>query len=177
MLLPLGCSKPIAEEYFAAPRDGARREYALEYSAPLLGVQKGRVASRIDGTERINGKPYFKEVAVFSGIPGMPAQIRYVRNDRDGIHVIEGNDNTKTEYLEIPFPVKVGNTWIVKKPKGEIHYRAEAIETLQLFDRKYDRCLKISYSGPHGEGYSYTAPVGSGRNHWRRGESRQERSR
>jgi hypothetical protein len=158
VFLASGCSKPTGEEYFPELRDGARREYTIEYSALLVGVQKGRLAYRIDGTETINGKTYFKEVAVFSGISGAPAQTRYVRRDKQGTYAIDGDDKTRTEYLETPFPVQVGNSWTVKKPKGESHYRAEAIETLQLFDRKYDRCLKISFSGPEGEGYSYSAP-------------------
>ena len=158
LLMASGCSKPTGEEYYPAPHDGARREYTIDYSALLVGVQKGRLAYRIDGTETINGKTYFKEIAVISGIPGVPAQTRYLRRDNLGMYAIDGDDKTKTEYLETPFPVQVGNSWTVKEPKGERHYRTEAIETLELFDRKYDRCLKVSCSSPEGEGYSYIAP-------------------
>ena len=153
-----GCSTPQGGEYFPPSRDGSRREYSFEYSDPLMGTEKGRIAYRIDGTERINGNTYFKEVAVVSGVPGVLVQTRYVRRDKDGIHVIDGEDNTKADYLETPFPVKVGSSWTVKKPKGETHYRAEAIESLQLLDRRYDRCLKLSYTGQNGQGYSYSAP-------------------
>jgi hypothetical protein len=156
-----GCSKPKEEdEYFPPPRDGSKKEYTFEMSdIHFPGViQKGRIASKYDGTETINGKIYFKEVIAYSGIPGMPAQIHYIKRDKDGMHAIDGDDNTKTEYLVTPFPVKVGNSWTVKTTKGETHYKADVIETLQLFDRKYDRCLKISWENSDGHGYVYRAP-------------------
>lgn len=158
VLFAFGCSKQPEDEYFPEIRDGSQREYSMEYSVLSVGVQKGRIAYRIDGTETIDGMVYYQEIGVISGIPGMPAITQFTRRDKQGIHVIDGNDKTKSEYLAIPFPIKVGNSWTANRHDGEYHYRAEAIETLQLFDRKYERCLKITFSGPGVEGYSYLAP-------------------
>ena len=108
--------------------------------------------------ETIKGNKYFKLVTVSSGIPGYPTLVQYVRIDTQGKHVIEGDDDTKTEYTEIPFPVKVGKTWTVKKPKGDWHYTAEGIETLHLIDRKYEGCLKLLFKAQNLEGYAYFAP-------------------
>jgi len=153
------CAKPGEQEYFPPLRDGAKREYSVQCATLVAGVLQGRLVWRIDGSEAVNGKTYFKEVRVTTGIPGVPAQLRYLRRDEQGIHAIDGNDKTRTEYLEVPFPVKVGNSWTVKSQDGETRFRAEAIETLRLSDRKYDRCLKVSYKSAKGEGYSYFAPA------------------
>lgn len=158
-LLISGCAPQEREDYFPTERDGDHREYSVEIRTPFAGVLKGRMARRIDGTETINGKKYFKEVTVTSGLPGIPADFSYFRRDKMGMHVIDGDDNTKTEYTAIPFPLKVGTSWTHRTPDGDQHYKAEGIETLQLFDRKYERCLKVSYMGKSMEkslkGYSY----------------------
>ena len=153
-----GCSKPKGAEYFPELRDGASKVYSIEYNVPPTGVQKGRLAIRVDGTETINGKSYSKELTVPSGIPGAPTQTRFVRRDKTGIYAINGDDSTKTEYLEIPLPVQVGSSWTSKSPRGELHYRAEAIEAAQLFDRSYENCLKVSFTSSVGEGYACHAP-------------------
>ena len=157
-LLISGCAPQEGEEYFPPERDGDHQEYSLEYLAPFAGLQKGRMATRIDGTETINGKEYFKQVQVISGIPGFPPSFTYIRRDKKGIHAIDGDDNTKTEYTEIPFPLKAGSSWTARTPDGDRHSKAEGIETLQLFDRKYERCLKVSYREKNVEGYSYYCP-------------------
>jgi hypothetical protein len=156
--LPCGCSKPREQGYFPEDHYGLRQEYSVESSGPLSGARKGRVVFWIDGKKTINGKAYFKEVTVISGIPGAGAAIQYRRWDSQGIHTIDGDDETQTEYLDTPLPINVGDAWTVKKPKGEAKYRAEAIEPLDLPDRKYDRCLKLAYQDHAGSGYSYYAP-------------------
>jgi hypothetical protein len=127
-------------------------------NVPVGGAQKGRLAVRGEGTETINGKVYSKVVTVTSGIPGVPPQVRYERRDKNGLYAIDADDSTKTEYLDAPLPVRVGSTWTTKSAKGEVHYRAEAIEASQLFDRTYEKCLKISFSKSDSEGYTYYAP-------------------
>ena len=161
-LLISGCAPQEGEEYFPLERDGDHREYSVMFLAPTVGVLKGRMATRIDGTETINGNKYLKQVEVISGLPEFPANFTYFRRDKKGIHIIDGDGNTKTEYTAIPFPLKVGTSWTVRNPNDYRQYRAEGIETLELFDRKYERCLKVSYMGKSMEkslkGYSYNCP-------------------
>jgi hypothetical protein len=158
MFLPCGCSKPAEPGYFPEDHYGLRLEYALMSSGQLSGVGRGRLVFRVDGQKVINGKTYFKEVVEISGIPGASSVTQYRRWDPQGIHTIEGSDETLTEYLETPFPVNVGDSWTAKRPKGEVQYHADKIEPVQLPDRRLVRCLKLSYQDRAGTGCSYYAP-------------------
>jgi len=149
-------SKQDGEEYFLEPPIGARWEYSLENMVPFLGVQKGKVLRRVDGEETINGKTYFKTVTVFSGIPGRESYHYYWRKGPDGLYEIDGTD--LPEYLDTPLPLTVGMNWTVQYPNEQQKCSAEAIETVELFDRKYENCLKISFAGEGYSGYSYYAP-------------------
>ncbi len=146
----IACSRSNEEGYFPHPRDGSRWEYKLEYMAPLLGVRSGKMLVRVDGTEPIGDHTYFKYVSVLSGIPGAEPEVWFYRRSPDGILRIDGKHRDGPEYLETPFPLEVGNTWAVNGPERQAEYRVEAIETLELFDKTYDECLKISYTSTEG---------------------------
>ena len=121
---------------------------------------------RNDGEEVIRGKAYFKLVTVFAGIPGAESQVNYYRRTDEGIYSISGKHKDQPEYLETPFPLQVGKNWTVKTSDAELTYRVEGVETAELFDKSYDNCLKVSFSGSRNsmgtkvqiEGYSYRAP-------------------
>lgn len=137
----------------------SRWTYSIEYRAGI-GVQKGKSVVRVDGTESINGKRYYKVVTVFSGIPGAEPDTRYVRPSKEGFYVVR--DKSQPEFLMVPRAPSIGSTWTVKEGDGRVDYRVEAIETAELFDAKYENCLKVSYEGiAHGKtirGYAYYAP-------------------
>jgi hypothetical protein len=156
--LPCGCSKPAEKGYFPEDRYGLKQEYTLVSSGPRAGVRKGRLVFLVEGKKTIHGKEYFREVTEISGIPGAKSLIQYRRWDQHGIYVIDGVDQTQTDYLETPLPVKVGDSWTVKSTRGEVEYHAEKIETIQLPGRKYENCLKLSYQDQAGSGCSYYAP-------------------
>jgi hypothetical protein len=158
VFLVSGCSKLAGDEYFSNIKPGSKHEYSFEYRTPEHGVQKGRMVWRVDGTETINGKTYFKEVTVNSGVPGADTIICFSRRDKFGYHTIEGSDTTRTEYTWIPFPLCVGNAWTVTKPKETSHFRAESIENLYLLNRQYDKCMKIVSKSDNGESSFWFAP-------------------
>src|SRR5262245_25315804 len=101
-----GCSGGPNKDYFPY-HDGARWEYAVEAMVPFSGVQKGKVISRVDGEETINGKKYYKLVTVYSGIPGAEAEVLYLRKAKDGIYKIDGKYKDNPEYLLVPLPLAV----------------------------------------------------------------------
>src|ERR1035438_3676207 len=159
-MLLAGCTKN-GSEYFPETRVGARYEYSVEYQAPFAGVQKATMVVRTDSEEKIGGKRYYKSIAAFSGIPGLDQQVQYSRWASDGVHVIEGDNKGTPEYLGAPFPVTVGSSWISQTPKYRYEYRAVGIETVELPNRAYEKCLKLSLndpSGSGGEGIQYLAP-------------------
>ena len=161
LLILSACVKQQGEEYFPKASTGAQWEYSLVYETPA-GVQKGNIVIRIEGEETINGKKYYKQVSLISGIPGEKPQISYNRRTKEGIYKIDDNHKDKLEYLMIPFPITVGKTWTVQSPDGQTHYRAEKIEPLTLPSRKYENCLRLSFmvdrEAMHIEGFSYLAP-------------------
>jgi len=123
----------------------------MQYAGGPIGVQSGKMLVRIDGKESIAGKEYYKYVHVYSGIPGAETEVHYYRRPPEGIWRLAGKDK---EYLETPFPVKVGDKWTVAYPTEKTEYYAEAIETLELLDKnkKYDNCLKISFKTTDNDG-------------------------
>ncbi|MFC1890120.1 hypothetical protein ACFL4G_10225 [Thermodesulfobacteriota bacterium] len=157
----VACSQSNEEEYYPRPRDGERWEYKLEIMIPLQGVQSGKMVVRTDGKETIGDYTYFKSVSVISGIPGTEPEVVFSRWSSDGVYSIDGEHKDKPEYLSTPFPMEVGKTWTIKKPKTQSEYRAEAIETLELFDQTYENCLKIAFKTKAGasliEGTMYHA--------------------
>lgn len=153
------CTKQ-ENDYFSM-HDGARWEYSIEMLIRGRGIQKAKSVDRVDGIENINGKEYYKVVSVTSGIPGAEPETNYYRRTKDGIYKISGKHKDYPEYMITPFPISVGNKWAVQEPEGLFHYTIESIETAELFDRKYENCLKISFEGNYqsqsAKGYSYEA--------------------
>ncbi len=156
----LSCSQPKGGDYVPSA-DGTKWEYSVEYAAALVGVGKGKMVSRIDGDETINGKKYRKRINVYSGIPGAEAEVYYERESNEGIFTIDGKHKDKPEYLDVMFPLEIGINWTSHRPAGDVHFRVESLETLELIDRTYKDCLRISYTGSYEsksfEGYYFLA--------------------
>lgn len=150
------CSKQ-GEEYFSAPAEGHPLQYVIQFGT-LLGTQKAQMITRREGDETIDGKKYYKVVSVVSGFPGAEPEVSYCRRASTGMYCISGKHKDKPEYLGVPFPVTVGTTWTTSSPDGKVEARAESIETVDLFDRKYDKCLKVTESGTsNGKAFTATA--------------------
>jgi hypothetical protein len=119
---------------------------------PLAAAQTATAVDRIDGTETINGKTYFKRV-VSVGLPGAEPIISYQRSE--GLFTIDARQKELGEVLAIPFPLVVGKTWTVRRSAQTKSYswKVESLEALELLDRQIKDCLKLSYSssdGAHG---------------------------
>lgn len=149
------------EVYFPEPTKGAQWEYGLRYTTPS-GVQMGGMLIRIGDDETINGKTYYKQFTLTKGVPGAETHVSYNRRTKEGIYKIDENSPDKREYLTTPFPVKVGNTWTAQISGGQTQYKAEKLDTVELNNKKYTNCLKVTFQAEKGsqhfEGYSYFAP-------------------
>lgn len=104
-----------------------------------------KISSFIDGEEIINGKKYYKIVSVFD-FTAEP-QINYIRKTQDGIYRISEGYKNKPEFLSVPLPLKLGNTWEVNAPEEKGEYSVMARETVYLFDKQYAHCFKIIFKG------------------------------
>ena len=178
-------NQPPARDPPEAPRSDyaplsnkSRWTYSVEYRGPFGGVQTGKMVRRVDGKETIQGKTYYKIVTVFSGIPGIEPDVSYLRLSKDGTWKIMGKHKDKPECLVSAPSLDVGTTWTVTDPEGKRkEYRVVGKETAELFDRKYENCLKISFQGTTREifaskmeGYEYLAPgIGCVKEVWSNG--------
>ena len=156
------CSrKQQGEIYFPKASNGAQWEYAVRYSTPT-GVQMGGMLIRIGGEATIHGKTYYKQITLTKGIPGPETHVSYNRRAKEGIYKIDENTLAQREYITTPFPIKVGTTWATQTSDGQTLFKAEKIETVELNNKKYEKCLKISFQAEKGlqhfEGISYFAP-------------------
>jgi hypothetical protein len=157
------CSKQQqeGEMYFPKAVKGAQWEYAVRYSTPS-GNQMGGMMINIGGEESINGKTYYKQITLIKGIPGPASRVSYNRRAKEGIYKIDDTTAAKREYLTTPFPLKVGDTWTTQTSDGQTQFRAEKLETIELINKKYEKCLKITFQADKGlnhyEGVSYFAP-------------------
>ncbi len=163
MLLVLSaCSKEQeGEVYFPKASNGTSWEYTLRYTTPS-GVHMGRMVISIDRKETIKGKKYYKQITLISGIPGSEPHVSYNRRTKEGIYKIDESNSDRPEYLVTPFPVRVGNIWTAQTSDGQTRYKAEKIETVEMNNKKFENCLKISFQSEKGsqkiEGFSYFAP-------------------
>ena len=127
-------------------REGSKWEYDFELQMVdliPLPVQKGAAIQRIEGTEKINGKEYFKSVTVTSGIPGMDAEVEYLRKDATGIYELSKKNINLGEQLVIPEPPEIGKEWTMQNKLGEFRCRIEGKEDVHLGEKVYRDCLKI----------------------------------
>lgn len=137
---------------------GNKWEYSVEYTTELLNVKKGEMIAKIDGKEKINDKDYFKLLYVYSGIPGVETETYYIRKSDEGYFAINGKYKGSSEYLDMKLPIEVGSNWKSIMPELEIDYNIVGIETLELIDRKYKNCIKITFErNDGGEGIIYLA--------------------
>jgi len=146
--------------YFPKGSNGSQWVYGIRYSAPE-GVMVGGMVIQIGGEEVIAGKTYYKQITTISeGIPGAGKHVSYNRRVKEGIYKID--EKTNQENLTTPFPVTLGSVWTTKTSDGHTQFKADKIETVELNDRKYKDCLKVTFkrdSGTqHVEGISYFAP-------------------
>jgi hypothetical protein len=133
---------------------GMKREYDMVYSNPFKS-DKGKILMKIENTETINDKNYYKMTYVYSGLPGLESETYYIRVAEDGYYAMKKTNNTLSqEYLHIKLPLEVGISWQSFSPNGEIEYTVQGIETLELINKKYEDCLKVMFE-IKGEGHGY----------------------
>src|SRR5688572_4821899 len=136
---------------------GMTREYSFHLISPEKEL-KGTAVMRVEGMERINEKPYYKIVYVHSGMPGAESQIYYYRKAKEGFYLIEGNNRSFPEYLDIKLPLKAGDKWQANTPLGRVEYGVERIEDVNVMDKIYKDCAKMTMKSESISSESYLAP-------------------
>ncbi len=158
-LLALGCGE--APKGLVPLGDGMKLVYDVEYVTGLGGVQSAEAIQRVDGTKTIGGNEYFRVVLVVKGMPGWEPEVIYQRIAEDGLREVRYVDGKPVEYLLLPIPLKVGQTWQVDMAKLNFACRVEAHEPAILPEKTYEDAYKVACSGSRGplffKNYTYWA--------------------
>lgn len=143
--LALGC--PRRPEGFIPLETGRVRVYDVEYSNVLGEVQRAETVVRTEGKEKIGQYEYFKVVTTTQGIPGSGTDVAYHRVAADGLHKVRYEGDRPVDYLDIPWPLEVGQAWLVDAGGLDMSCRADAREPVVLPEKTYDNTYKISCYG------------------------------
>jgi hypothetical protein len=151
---------PRADDDYNPLTIGLRWEASVEWVGPDGTIARGRLVREIVGTERISGQVYFKSVTRHVGLRGLTDFTMYRRKAADGIYAIDAADPQKREYLETALPLTIGRKWTMARYGTRITHTVEAMETLSVAGRKFERCLKVTsrWEGTPAKGYFYLAP-------------------
>lgn len=126
---------------------GRKTVYEVEYSTGLGGVQRAEAVMRIDETKTIDGKEYFRVVTAITGVPGHEPEVYYQRFAADGLHELHYVGGRPVDYLQTPWPLEVGQAWLVNAAGIEMTCRVDARTPAILPEKTYDDAYKISCYG------------------------------
>jgi len=128
--------------------EGAEWEYLAEVASPAASgakqVQTGKEIVRCDGKEIINGREYWKCAVMMVGFPEQADGVFYLRKSGEGVYSIEGGKQNP-ERLYLALPAVVGKNWGSSGGKNSFTNWIEAIETADVYRRKYADCVKLRY--------------------------------
>lgn len=139
-LLFLGCGQLSAPDYFPLTAN-LKNEGTVQVTLDNGTIQKGRYVYRTDGQETIKGKSYWRCVLVHSGVD-LGTSVSLLRKGPEGVFACV-TDSDRPEQLWLPFPTPVAEEWTVDYGELKILCKREADETAQLFERKYENCLRV----------------------------------
>jgi len=90
-----------------------------------------------------NGKTYLRLRTWMDGGPLSVKHTRLIRKDDQGLHSVADERGNAAEQLEVPMPLKPGNSWKYED-NGMIHTASViAIETVIVGERKFENCFHI----------------------------------
>ena len=140
-------------EGFVPLENGLKLVYDVDYVTGLGNVQHAEAIQRIDGKKNIGGKDYFRVLLVVKGMPGWEPEVTYQRMAEDGLHEIRYVEGKPVEHVELPVPLKVGQTWQIDMAQIDVSCRVDAREPAILPEKTYEDAYKVSCSGNRGPLY------------------------
>lgn len=143
--LALACQKD--SKGFMPLETGRRIVYDVEYSNVLGDVQRAEAVMRFDETKTIGGKEYVRVVMAITGIPGHETDIYYQRFASDGLHELRYVGGRAVDFLYTPWPLKVGQAWLINGANIEVTCRVDARAPAILPEKTYDDAWKYSCYG------------------------------
>lgn len=126
---------------------GREAVYEVEYADVLGAVRRAESVERVEEKVKIGGQEYFRVVMAMKGIPGHATDTYYQRFAADGLHELRYVDGRPVDYLSIPWPLKVGQAWLVNDGGTEMTCRAEDRAPAVLPEKTYENAWRISCYG------------------------------
>jgi hypothetical protein len=142
-----GCGPKASPDYLPMAV-GATWEHRVEMTEEQPGKEKqfssGTEVSRCVGKETIAGRQYLKAMTFHQGPSGTFEFAMWHRRAADGIYMVRVKPENP-EILLLPFPPKPGLSWTNMEPGAKSVWSIEAIETVDLPERSYPDCIKLTY--------------------------------
>jgi hypothetical protein len=147
-LVVLGCRG--TPQGFVPLENGLKLVYDVEYVTGFGNVQRAEAIRRIDGKRDIGGKEYFRVLLVVKGMPGWEPEVSYQRLAEDGLREVRYVEGKPVEYLALPVPLKVGQTWQTDVAEIDVSCLVDAHQPAILPEKTYEDAYKVSCSGNRG---------------------------
>lgn len=138
------CSPRSSADYWPLS-DGARWEYDAYVTDTNGRKPLGKVVTRVEGTDVINGKKYFRLVTVAPWIPDAPGSRTdpdHYRIGPDG--VFELFDQKHSEQPVFLLPAQNGKTFEYQLSEYVTERCVMSIEDVSLLDKTYKNCLVVT---------------------------------
>lgn len=161
-LLQLSAATPdTSDDSYLPSAEGMEWTMNAKIIAPTGQELRGTAHRIVSGKEERDGKTYLRMTTTMrpDGFPPN-SRIKLVRKDTKGIHSIDLSSPNAKEEVEIPLPIKVGNTWQTQFPT-QVKHTVLAKETITIDGKAYKDCFKIhseSLDGKYVEDF-WEAPV------------------
>lgn len=140
-------TSPALKEYrqFFPYSNGRRWEWNVVWSENGIPRARSLVKESVVGISKLNDKKdYFRIFGSSQNLakPGEPTRTEYYKRLDDKGLFLKTNKLAK-EVLKIPFPIKMGMTWMTKDTQSVNSFKVDSLETISLNSREYKDCLKI----------------------------------
>ena len=126
-------------------------------------VDKATLRRKVEESVEKDGKKYVRFRTSMDG-PSPMQYTKLVRKDELGLHTIMENVPNAKEQIEIPLPLKVGNTWKTELAGTSFTSVVAGFEKVTSGDKTYENCFRIvtqSDDGKYREDYWESPKVGN----------------
>ncbi|MDF1666548.1 MAG: hypothetical protein P1V97_32665 [Planctomycetota bacterium] len=125
--------------------NGRRWEWDVLWLENGIPRTKSLVKESVVGIRKLNNKKDYFRIFFSNQDPKSkdePTRTEsYKRFGEDGLYV--RNSELANDVLKIPFPIKMGMTWMIKDKQSVSSFKVDSFETIKLNSREYENCLKI----------------------------------
>jgi hypothetical protein len=132
----------VSDDYFPM-EDGLEWVYSVGSNLQSAESQRGTYLTRVEGLEKIGDHHYYRIVSYV----GSETETEYYRKASDGVYAISGEDSRKQEFLEVPFPLRLGMSWWMKGLNKDMLCELSRAAPTELDRGEYEDVIKMKCIG------------------------------